>query len=305
MPIITAVCTSPQKGTEKINVKSANLIENWGIENDAHAGNWHRQISLLSVDKVKEFNKKGANVKDGSFGENILVEGIDIASLPVGTCLKCGQVILEITQIGKECHNACAIRERVGDCIMPRQGVFAKVLKGGKIHTGMEINIAFKVAVITMSDKCSLGLREDISGKTIIDLLPKNYAPAIYKILPDDKNQLEKTLIELCDKEHCNLILTTGGTGFSQRDITPEATLAVAHKNAFGICEAIRYENMKITKKAMLSRAISVIRGNTLIVNLPGSPKAVKESMSVFIDIIPHALNLLLGKDGECAISPS
>ncbi len=302
MPTITAVCISPARGTEKINVKNGTLIENWGLKDDAHAGNWHRQVSLLSADKVEEFNKKGADVTDGAFGENLLVDGIDFASLPVGTCLRCGDAVLEITQIGKECHHDCVIRQRVGDCIMPRQGVFAKVLRGGEISVGMEMHIAYKVAIITLSDKGSMGQREDISGKRIIELLPQNYAPAVYKLLPDDKTLLENMLIDLCDNEHCDLILTTGGTGFSPRDITPEATLSVADRNAFGIAEAIRAENMKITKRAMLSRGVSVIRGRTLIINLPGSPKAVAESMDVFMDTISHGLNLLHETDGECAI---
>lgn len=303
MATITAVCISPKRGTEKINVKHGTLIENWGLKDDAHAGNWHRQVSLLSADKVEEFNKKGANVTDGAFGENILVNGIDFAKLPVGTCLRCGDVVLEITQIGKECHHDCAIRQRVGDCIMPKQGVFAKVLRGGEISVGMQMHIAYKVAIVTLSDKGSIGEREDISGKKIAELLPENYAPAIYKLLPDDRALLERTLINLCDNEHCDLILTTGGTGFSPRDITPEATLAVADRNAFGIAEAIRSESMKITKKAMLSRGVSVIRGSTLIINLAGSPKAVAESMAVFMDTISHGLNLLHNTDGECAVS--
>lgn len=303
MPTITAVCISPERGTQKVNVKHGTLIENWGLKDDAHAGNWHRQVSLLSADKVKEFNEKGANVDDGAFGENILVEGIDFASLPVGTCLRCGEAVLEITQIGKECHHDCVIRQRVGDCIMPRQGVFAKVLHGGDISVGMQMQVAYKVGIVTLSDKGSVGQREDISGKRIAELLPMNYAPAVYKLLPDDQAKLEQTLIELCDNQHCDLILTTGGTGFSPRDITPEATLSVAHRNAFGIAEAIRCESMKITKRAMLSRGVSVIRGKTLIINLPGSPKAVAESMAVFIDIIGHGLNLLHETDGECAVS--
>ena len=133
---IKAVCISPQKGTEKENVHQARFIANWGIENDAHAGDWHRQVSLLSFQKVQEFNLLGACVSDGAFGENLLVDGIDCASLPVGTILRCGDVVLEVTQIGKECHQACAIRQRVGTCIMPHQGIFARVLAGGQIKEG-------------------------------------------------------------------------------------------------------------------------------------------------------------------------
>lgn len=134
--IIKAVCISPQKGTEKENVHQAQFKAGWGIEKDAHAGEWHRQVSLLSFQKVQEFNLLGACVSDGAFGENLLVDGIDCASLPVGTILRCGDVVLEVTQIGKECHQACAIRQRVGACIMPHQGIFARVLAGGQIKEG-------------------------------------------------------------------------------------------------------------------------------------------------------------------------
>ena len=134
--IIKAVCISPAKGTEKQNVHHAHIIENWGLENDAHAGNWHRQVSLLSYQKVVEFNKLGANVADGAFGENLLVDGIDCRTLSIGTKLKCGDVLLEVTQIGKECHSGCAIFKRVGTCIMPHEGIFARVLHGGDIQEG-------------------------------------------------------------------------------------------------------------------------------------------------------------------------
>jgi len=134
--IIRAVCESPEKGTEKVNVHTAVVKENWGIVNDAHAGEWHRQVSLLSYQKVEEFNLQGAAVSDGAFGENILIDGIDCAKLPVGTRLSNGEVLLEVTQIGKECHNSCAIRQRVGYCIMPHEGVFTRVLHGGTVTEG-------------------------------------------------------------------------------------------------------------------------------------------------------------------------
>lgn len=133
---VVAICTSPQKGTAKNEVESALLIPNHGIERDAHAGNWHRQVSLLSYDKVEEFRKRGGNVDNGAFGENLLVAGIDFATLPVGTLLTCGGVQLQVTQIGKECHAHCAIYHQVGDCIMPREGIFTKVLQGGIIQKG-------------------------------------------------------------------------------------------------------------------------------------------------------------------------
>jgi TatD DNase family protein len=136
---IIAVCISEKKGTQKKPVESAEFVQAHGIEGDAHAGNWHRQVSLLSFDKIEEFRARGGKVDYGAFGENLVVEGIDFARLPVGKFLKCGCVSMRITQIGKECHKHCAIFEQTGDCIMPREGVFAEILKGGKIQTGDEL----------------------------------------------------------------------------------------------------------------------------------------------------------------------
>ncbi len=138
---IIAVCSSEHKGTQKKNVNSAVFIEDWGIEGDAHAGKWHRQVSLLSHDKVEEFRARGAEVKDGAFGENLVVSGIDFRSLPIGTRFACNGVLLELTQIGKQCHNGCEIFKKMGDCIMPREGVFARVLNGGTISVGDTLTV--------------------------------------------------------------------------------------------------------------------------------------------------------------------
>ena len=138
---IIAVCTSPEKGTQKQNVGSALLVEDWGIQGDAHAGKWHRQVSLLSYDRVEEFRTRGAQVEPGAFGENLLVESFDFKSLPVGTRFGCNGAVLELTQIGKQCHAHCQIYRQVGDCIMPREGVFTRVLHGGTISVGDELTM--------------------------------------------------------------------------------------------------------------------------------------------------------------------
>lgn len=138
---VMAVCISEKKGTQKRNVHEALFIEDFGLENDAHAGKWHRQVSLLSYEKIQDFKKKGAPVEDGAFGENLIVSGIDFKNLPVGTRFQSGDVVLEMTQIGKECHNGCEIYKIMGDCIMPREGVFAKVLCGGRIREGDELTV--------------------------------------------------------------------------------------------------------------------------------------------------------------------
>lgn len=130
---VLAVCISEKRGTSKKDIKEGKFIEGFGIEGDAHGGNWHRQVSLISKEKIDAFNALGAEVDKGAFGENLIVEGYNFKELPIGTKLKCNEVILEITQIGKECHSHCEIFHRVGDCIMPREGVFARVINGGKI----------------------------------------------------------------------------------------------------------------------------------------------------------------------------
>ena len=155
----------------------------------------------------------------------------------------------------------------------------------------------FKVAVITLSDRSYSGEREDLSGPAIIAYLKeKGWGEAEYLLLSDDRNRLEEALIEISDIRKADLILTTGGTGFAERDITPEATLSVATRNVPGISEAIRAYSLTKTKHAMLSRGVSVIRNSTLIVNLPGSPKAVREAMDVIIEALPHGLGLLRGE---------
>lgn len=306
---VIAVCTSDRRGIQKKDVQSGYFSADWGIDGDAHAGHWHRQVSLLSADKIAAFNEKGAGVVPGAFGENLVVEGFDFRALPVGTLLRCGDVLLEMTQIGKECHSHCEIFKKMGDCIMPREGVFARVLEPGEIHVGDEMAIEprrgvrpWQAAVITLSDKGARGERVDESGPAIARRLTESgYEVVEQLLLADEQGPLKAALIRLCDQRQLDLILTTGGTGFSPRDTTPEATLAVATRLAPGIAEAIRAQNMKYTHHAMLSRGASVIRGKTLIINLPGSPKACMESMDVFMDTIPHAMGLLRNEVQDCA----
>ena len=175
---VTAVCVSEKKGTQKTGVPFAVLVPDWGIEGDAHAGKWHRQVSLLAFEKIDEFRKKGAEVDFGAFGENLIVEGFDLKELPVGTRFRIGEVLLELTQIGKACHSHCEIYKVMGDCIMPREGVFTEVIEGGTVRPGDEITLIsadperpFTAAVITLSDRSFRGEREDKSGPVIVEML--------------------------------------------------------------------------------------------------------------------------------------
>ncbi len=159
----------------------------------------------------------------------------------------------------------------------------------------------YRAGIVTLSDKGAAGEREDKSGAVIREILEAaGYEVAAQSLLPDEGEALKEELIRLSDQVQCDLVLTTGGTGFSRRDVTPEATMAVAERNAPGIAEAIRACSMAVAKRAMLSRGVSVIRGGTLIINLPGSPKAVRES-GVCAGYAAHGLDILSGRGGECA----
>ena len=306
---IKAICLSEKRGIQKTCKSSASFRINWGIEGDAHAEDWHRQVSFLSYEKIMDFRSKGAEVEFGDFGENLVIEGFDFRKLPVGTQLRCNDVLLEMTQIGKECHTRCAIFHKMGDCIMPREGVFARVLEPGTINVGDEIVIEarktkrpYQAAVITLSDRCSRGEREDTSGPALAEHLSKaGYEIIEMVLLADDKDALKHHLQRLADQRQLDLILTTGGTGFAPRDITPEATQEVATRNVPGIAEAIRAFSLQITPSAMLMRGVSIIRNKTLIINLPGSKKASTECLDFIAGSIPHGLDLLRNEVIDCA----
>ena len=302
---INAICISEKRGTAKKSVESAKFITEFGILGDAHAGDWHRQVSFLGQSEIDAFKARGAQVEAGSFGENIIAEGFIFKNLPLGTRLRCGNVFFDITQIGKECHNHCAIYQQIGDCIMPREGVFARVLHGGTIKIGDNLELAEKIpldaAIITMSDRSFYGIRdEDVSGDKCEEILSKsNYTVVFRTVLPDIKQFLTEKLIELAD-EGVGLIVTTGGTGFAIRDITPEATIEVCTRLAPGIPEAMRNFSIQITGRAMLSRAVAGIRKRSLIVNLPGSPKAVDECLNFILPQLQHGIEILRGETGNC-----
>lgn len=309
---VLAVCISEKKGTQKTEVPEIRLLPDYGIEGDAHAGKWHRQVSMLSFEKIEEFRSRGAEVDFGAFGENLVVEGFDLSRLPVGTRFQIGSAVLELTQIGKECHTHCAIYRVMSDCIMPREGVFTKVIQGGTVKPGDPVyqlppdpRRPFTAAVITLSDKGFRGEREDKSGPLIRDILgEEGYEVAEMILLPDDRAMLEHHLKRLSDQRQISVIFTTGGTGFSARDITPEATAAVCDRMAPGIAEAMRWYSLQITPRAMLSRQTSGIRGKTLIVNMPGSPKACREDLGFILPSLAHGLGILRGTDGECGSEP-
>ena len=296
---VAAVCISSEKGTVKNDTGSCRIIEDYGLEGDAHAGS-ARQVSLLSYEKFEEFAEKTGDkvqIAPGAFGENLLVSGYDLATYLPGTRFLAGDVLLEITQIGKKCHSGCNISRITGECIMPREGVFAKVIKGGIVHSGDKFERVLTAAVVTSSDRCFAGTRQDMSGPQAEKILKASGYDIVESVLiPDDEDRAYAELVRLADERKPDVVITTGGTGFSPRDRMPEATLRAAQKNAPGLSEAIRAYSMTKTPRAMLSRGASVIREKTVIVNLPGSPGAVEECLEFLLPVLEHGLRVLRGE---------
>ena len=305
MGIVKAVCISEVRGTKKKQIEEARLVAGHGIEGDAHAGDWHRAVSLLCYERFEAFRQsaeKLGSLDYGDFAENIMVSGIDFAKLPVGMRFRCGDAILRMTQIGKECHSDCEIRRLSGHCIMPHEGVFAVVERGGTVKAGDAFELLQSSAVVTVSDTSSKGERKDEAGPVIEEALRRlGFHVAETHVVPDERAQLSALLAAIADEGRAQLVVTTGGTGLSPRDVTPEATLDVADRLVPGIAEAMRAHSMRITPRAMLSRGTAVLRKRTLIVNLPGSPKAVRENWEVLAPALEHGLEILTGAATNCA----
>ncbi len=313
MGSIKNLCISEKKGTTKTDRDSVELIADYGIVGDAHAGAWHRQVSLLADEDIESFRQKGAlDLSPGAFAENIILSGIDLTQLGLGSELRVGnEATLSITQIGKECHSRCQIFYRTGDCIMPRLGLFARVVTGGRIERGSQAEVArvvnrstFQCVVITISDRCSIGAAEDTAGPNAELVLLDSIDANIYRrlIIPDEQEQIESRLKHYADGHSIDLIVTVGGTGFSPRDVTPEATRNVVDRLTPGLDEAMRAASMKITQRAMLSRCVSGVRRSTLIVNLPGSKRAAEENLKTIVPALSHGLMKLRGDPSDCGV---
>lgn len=301
--VVASVNTSAAKGDKKTPVFEAMLVAGVGIDGDAHAGGI-RQVSLLARESVERCAAKGLNLCPGDFGENLTVENLDLGAVRVGQRLLVGsEAVLQISEIGKTCGSPCSIGQRLGDCIMPSEGVFAKVVRGGRVRPGypIEPTTVKAGAVLTSSDRCARGEREDESGRLLVQLLDQmDVVLSDYSILPDEEVALSEKLVFLADRCAVDLVLTTGGTGFGVRDRMPEATTAVLNSQAHGIAEAIRREGTKHTPFACLSRGVSGLRGRTLIVNLPGSSRAIVEVFELLRAVLPHALEVLRSEVADC-----
>ena len=312
---IEAICRSEGKGTAKQPVAHGTLQEGHGLVGDAHAGPWHRQISLLDSADIAHMRDRGAaDLAPGAFGENLVTSGLDLASLGLGSRLQVGhRAEVSITQRGKVCHHRCAIFYQAGACIMPDRGLFARVVQGGDIHPGDPIAVidriapeAFQVVALTISDKGDRGERVDTAGPAVARYLEDTLAAHVYaaEVLPDHQEQIAERLRHYADGHGIDLVVAVGGTGFAPRDVTPEAVRAVAERLTPGLDEAMRGASMRATPRAMLSRAVSAIRGQTLIVSLPGAPRAALENLAAIAPALPHGLEKLRGSMADCADGP-
>ncbi len=309
--ILEAICISEKKGERKTPVETAVFRRDHGIEGDAHAGSWHRQVSLLSAGDVVIMRARGLpGLKAGDFAENLVLQGIDLNALGLGSRLRIGdEAEVVITQIGKQCHSRCAIYAQTGDCIMPRRGLFARVTKGGTVRVGTAVTVletvsrdAFQCVVLTASDRCSRGETADTAGPAVAALLRDRIGSHVYaaEILPDERQCIAERLRHYCDGHSIDLVAVVGGTGFAPRDVTPEAARDVIERFTPGLDEAMRQASARKTPHAMLSRAVSGIRGGTLILTLPGSERAAVANLETVLPALPHGLRKLRGDPTDC-----
>ena len=303
---VTSVNISEKKGTIKVPVEKVDLTE-IGIPGDAHSGSWHRQVSMLGEESIRKFSKEAEReIKFGEFAENISTRGMELfKTAPLDKFIS-DDIELMVTQIGKKCHgDNCAIFREVGNCVMPKEGIFVKVLKGGSLSAGVKFEYhprVLKIHVITLSDRASKGVYEDLSGpaiqkKTETFLLSKNrHFEFKSQIIPDDTNQL-KTAVEDAISQKADIIFTTGGTGIGERDITPDVIKPMFDKEITGIMELIRVKYGMKKPNALISRAVAGTIGKALVYTLPGSVKAVNEYLDEILPTLEHSLYMIHGLD--------
>jgi molybdenum cofactor synthesis domain-containing protein len=301
---IRSVNISERKGITKHPVPEIVLTSN-GIESDAHAGSGHRQVSLLAVESIRKFEEQqGKKFAFGDFAENITTEGFFLTDAKPGDRLRCGHIELEVTQIGKKCHGTgCAIFTQTGACVMPKEGIFAKVVHGGKLHAGNEFNFfpkRYQIDVITLSTRASEGLYEDLSGREVVRLLQNFCADTGWShditchLIPDDAFELSTLSQKLIDQKS-DFIFTTGGTGIGPSDITPETIKPLLEREIPGIMEHIRLKYGTQNPAALLSRSVAGQSGDSLIFTLPGSVQAVREYLAEICLNLEHLVYMRMG----------
>ena len=300
--------TSEKKGTVKKPVEQIQLTE-IGVVGDAHSGKWHRQVSLLAAESIAKFSAEAQRtIVWGEFAENITTEGLLLHECRPLDRFRNNEIELEVTQIGKKCHgDNCSIFREVGNCVMPKEGIFARVLKNGSLKAGDELEYLPKVInihTITLSDRASAGEYGDKSGPQIKNLAESFFSGLKRRIsvtnhlIPDDPEQLASLLRSAIDQQ-VDVVFTTGGTGIGPRDITPETVRPLLEKEIPGIMELIRVKYGMEKPAALLSRGVAGVSGNTLIYTLPGSVKAVTEYCNEILPTIEHSMYMLAAIDSH------
>lgn len=305
---VLSVNISEKKGTIKKPVPQIEL-DSRGVRGDAHAGDWHRQVSLLAEESIIKFSQQaGRKINYGEFAENITTRGIEVWKTHPLDRFQIGEVELEVTQIGKECHgNTCSIFKEVGNCVMPKEGIFTRVIRPGIVKAGDTLQYlpyTFDVQIITLSDRASRGEYEDLSGPRIAELAGSFFEELGWQcnidvtVIPDDAAQLQ-LLLEGFVESGADFIFTTGGTGIGPRDITVDVIKPMLDKELPGIMELIRYKYGSLKPNALLSRSVAGVTGGTLIYTLPGSVKAVNEYCSEIFPTLKHSILMLHGIDSH------
>ena len=306
---VLSVNVSERQGTSKQPVAEI-VIDERGVKGDAHAGDWHRQVSLLAVESIERFSSEaGRAFGYGEFAENITTRGLPLPDTHMLDRIQIGATVeLEITQLGKKCHGGgCAIFQQVGQCVMPKEGVFARVLRGGVVKPGdavVHIPRALRCSIVTLSDRASQGVYADQSGPRLHERMEAFAQEKHWRIeadtalMPDDADQLRSRLITACNAG-AHVVFTTGGTGIGPRDITPDVVARLADKTIPGIMEYIRAKYGAQKPNALYSRSVAAIHGQTLIFTLPGSVKAVDEYLDEILKTLEHAILMLHGLDAH------
>lgn len=300
---VIATNISKQKGTPKTAVPEI-IIDQLGVHGDAHAGLGQRQVSLLSKESIDEFvARTKKKITYGAFGENLTVSGIKLSTTASLDQFRINDVVLEITQVGKKCHGeVCAIYREVGECVMPKEGIFCRVLSPGKIKAGDTIEYlpqCLKILVITLSDRAHAGVYPDKSGIAAKKLITNFFTSTKWHwqieqlLIPDDADLLKEHLWRAIDNQ-VDIIFTLGGTGIGPKDFTVDTVKKVCDKIVPGVMEQIRMK-YSTNPNALLSRSIFGIAKKTQIYTLPGSVRAVTEYLEEIFKVLGHAIFMVHG----------
>lgn len=298
---ILSLNVSEKKGIVKKPVQRV-LLDHNGIVGDSHAGIKNRQVSMLDRKSIALFEKStGKKVRYGDFAENITLNLMPGTIAPLD-CFRSGKVMLQVSQIGKTCHGKnCAIYTETGDCIMPTEGIFCRVLSGGELRINNILDYnprIFNIRIITLSDRASQGDYHDLSGQEITNLINDFMAEAgrafttAKTVIPDDKEMLESLIKKFLD-EKTDIIFTTGGTGIGPRDITPDVVRPFLDKELTGLIDYIRLKYGANNPRALISRSVAGVTGKTLVYCLPGSVNGVKEYMPEILKTLLHSIYML------------